>query len=83
VNGTATSMPGEIYILTDIIIHLMNDLMMDKITNIEKILMEINSKIDNFLGVEDLSEREAKKVREIREEIKKGEYVKYDEINWD
>jgi len=45
--------------------------------------MEINSKIDNFLGVEDLSEREAKKVREIREEIKKGEYVKYDEINWD
>jgi len=61
----------------------MNELMIEKITNIEKILMEINSKIDNFLGVEDLSEREAKKVREIREEIKKGEYVKYDEINWD
>lgn len=61
----------------------MDELMIEKITNIEKILIEINSKIDNFLGVEDLSERETKKVGEIREEIKKGEYVGYDEINWD
>jgi anti-sigma28 factor (negative regulator of flagellin synthesis) len=61
----------------------MNNLMMEKITNIEKMVMEINSKIDNFLGVENLSEGEKEKVREIREEIKKGNYVRYDEISWE
>ncbi len=62
---------------------LMNELMMEKLTNIEKMLMEINSKIDNFLGVEDLSEEEMEEVREIREEIKKGNCVGYNEISWE
>jgi hypothetical protein len=61
----------------------MNDLMMEKIANIEKMVMEINSKIDNFLGVETLSEGEKEKVRAVREEIKKGNYVRYDEISWE
>jgi len=57
--------------------------MMKKIDNIEKMLIEINSKIDNFLGVEELSEEEMEEVREIIKEIKKGDYVKYDEISWE
>ncbi len=56
---------------------------MEKLTNIEKMLVEINSKIDNFLGVEDLSEEEMEGVREIREEIKKGNCAEYDKISWE
>ena len=56
---------------------------MEKIINIEKMPVEINSKIDNFLGVENLSEGEKGKVRAVREEIKKGNYVRYDEISWE
>ena len=40
------------------------------------VLLEINTKIDNFLGYEELTEDEKRELAEIREEIKRGEYVK-------
>ena len=58
----------------------MTDVLLEKINHIEKMVMEINMKIDNFLGYEDLSEEEKMEVQKIREEIKKGEYVKFDDI---
>ncbi len=58
----------------------MSDLLLEKINNIEKLLMELNTKIDNFLGYEDLTDEERKEIKEIREEIKKGEYVKFEEL---
>ena len=60
----------------------MTEAILKKISNIERMLIEINSKIDNFLGMEELTEGEWEEVREIRKEIKKGEYVSLDEINW-
>jgi len=58
----------------------MSDVLLEKISNIERMIQELNTKIDNFLGYEDLTEVEKKEIEKIREEIKKGEYVKFDEL---
>jgi len=39
------------------------------------VLLEINTKIDNFLGYEELTEDEKRELAEIHEEIKRGEYL--------
>jgi len=43
-------------------------------------LMEINMKINNFLGFEELTEKEKKEVLKIRREIQKGDFVKFKEV---
>ncbi len=58
----------------------MSNELLEKITNIEKLLMEIDAKIDHFLGFEELSEEEKEEVRKLREEVGKGEYASYNEI---
>ena len=58
----------------------MTDILLKKIENIEKMIIELNMKIDNFLGYEELTEEERKEIEEIRREIKRGDYVKFDEI---
>ena len=58
----------------------MSDELLEKINNIERMIMELSTKIDNFLGYEDLTEKEKREVEKIRGEIKKGEYIKFDEI---
>ena len=54
--------------------------MMDKIDHIESLLMEINSKLDNFIGFEDLEPEEEKEVEEIRKGIESEEFVSSDEV---
>jgi len=51
------------------------DVLLEKINNIE-----LNTKIDNFLGYEDLTEEEKKELEKTREEIKKGECVSFEEL---
>ncbi len=46
---------------------------LEHLERIEKMLEILNSKIDNFLGFEDLSEEELKELDEIEEEMKRGE----------
>ena len=58
----------------------MSDVLLEKINKIERMITELNAKIDNFLGYEDLTEEEKRESKKIREEIKKGEYVKFDEV---
>jgi len=58
----------------------MGDTLLEKINHIEKMILELNTKIDNFLGYEDLSEEEKKEVDEVREEMKQGEYVGFEEL---
>jgi len=58
----------------------MSDELLEKITHIEKMLIEIGAKIDNFLGFEELSEEEKEEVKKLREEVNKGEYVSYKEV---
>ena len=40
---------------------MMSDVLLEKINNIERMIMELNTKIDNFLGYEDLTADEKKK----------------------
>ena len=53
---------------------------MEKIDHIESLLMEINSKLDNFIGFEDLEPEEEKEVEEIRKGIASEEFVSSDEV---
>lgn len=58
----------------------MSDELLEKITNIEKLLMEIDAKIDHFLEFEELSEEEKEEVRKLREEVRRDEHVSYNEV---
>ena len=55
----------------------MADTLLEKMNNIEKLLIEINAKIDNFLGFDELTEEEQEEVAKLREEIKKGDFVPF------
>jgi len=59
---------------------IMSDTLIEKIERIEALLIELNSKIDNFLGFEELTEEERKEVEEIEKEIEKGEYETFDDV---
>lgn len=58
----------------------MSDLLLKKIINIEKLLQEVNAKIDNFLGFEELSNKEIQDLDEISQEMKEGNRSKFDEV---
>ncbi len=58
----------------------MTDIILEKITNIERMLIEINAKIDNFLGFEELTDEERRELKEIKEEINRGEYVEFEYV---
>lgn len=57
----------------------MTDVLMEKMNTIEQLLLQLNAKIDNFLGYEILSEEEQKEHDQVREEIKSGESVPMDQ----
>ena len=54
--------------------------LLEKIGHTEMLLLEINSKIDNFLGFEKLSEEERKEIELIEREVESGEYLTFDEV---
>jgi hypothetical protein len=56
----------------------MPDVVMEKMEHIEKLLLQLNAKIDNFLGYEDLTSREKEDLKKIRGEVKSGDYVPLD-----
>jgi len=58
----------------------MVDVLLKKIDNIERMIAELNTKIDNFLGYEELTEEEKKELKKIKKEIERGEYVRFDEL---
>jgi len=53
--------------------------MLEKMETIENLLRQLNAKIDNFVGYEELSERERTELRRIRKEVRSGEVVSLDE----
>ena len=58
----------------------MAELAMQKLEHIERLLVGIDSKIDNFLGFEELKESELKELKKIRNEMQKGDYATFDEV---
>jgi hypothetical protein len=58
----------------------MSQELLEKMNHIEMLLMEIHSKIDNFLGFEEISEEERKEIELIEKEVESGEYSTFDEV---
>jgi hypothetical protein len=58
----------------------MPDVVMEKLEHIERLLLQLKAKIDNFLGYEDLTSDEQEVVKKIRREVKSGEYVPLDKV---
>jgi hypothetical protein len=58
----------------------MIDELLQKINHIEKLLTEIDAKIDNFLGFEELNDEEKKEISKLREEVSRDEYVSYKDV---
>jgi len=51
----------------------MENVILEHLQKIEKQLETLNSKIENFLGFEELNERELRELDEIEAEMEKGE----------
>ncbi|MCO6040992.1 hypothetical protein [Thermococcus alcaliphilus] len=52
----------------------------ERLERIEHLLIQLNAKIDNFLGYESLSKKEREELRKMREEVKRGEFVRFEEL---
>jgi len=54
--------------------------LLEKINHIESLLLEINAKIDNFLGFEEMGEEEKKEIKALRKEIDSEGYVSFEHV---
>jgi len=52
----------------------------ERLERIERLLVTLNAKIDNFLGYEDLREKEREELKKMREEVRRGEFVRFEEL---
>ena len=52
----------------------------EQLHRMEDLLLELNSKIDNFLGFIELPPEELKELDEIEAEMTAGEYATFDEV---
>jgi len=54
---------------------MQENVILEHLIRIERELKILNSKIDNFLGFEELSEEELEELDKIEEEMRKGEKI--------
>ena len=52
----------------------------ERLERIERLLVALNAKIDNFLGYEDLREKEREELKKMREEVRRGEFARFEEL---
>lgn len=58
----------------------MSDSLTEKIDRIEALLLEVNAKIDNFLGFEELDEAERAEVKALRKSVDTDGYVRFNQV---
>jgi len=58
----------------------MSDEILKKLNSIEMLLIQLNDKIDNFLEFKELTESEKTELNAIKQEIKEGKVVPFDEV---
>ena len=58
----------------------MTGLAIQKLEHIEQLLVGIYTKIDNFLGFEQLKKSELRELKEIKNEMRKGECSTFEEV---
>lgn len=56
------------------------ELLLQKIENLETLIIQLNDKIDNYLGMEDISREEREEIQKLKDEIDAGEYVTLDTL---
>ena len=61
-------------------INMSEELLLQKIENLETLIIQLNDKIDNFLGMEDISREERQEIQKLRDEIAAGDYVTVDTL---
>lgn len=61
-------------------ITMSEELLLQKIETIETLIIQLNDKIDNYLGMEDISKEEKEEIKKIRDEIDSGEYVTLNDL---
>ncbi|MFT4283146.1 MAG: hypothetical protein ACMXX6_01845 [Candidatus Woesearchaeota archaeon] len=52
----------------------------NRLENIENFLQRIENKLDNFLGMEQLSSKDRKELDEIKKEMDEGKVFTYEEV---
>ncbi|MHA1835639.1 MAG: hypothetical protein ACTSYQ_01735 [Candidatus Odinarchaeia archaeon] len=52
----------------------------EKINRIEELLIELNSKVTNFLGFEELTEEEKRELKKIRDDMNKGQLASFSQV---
>lgn len=52
----------------------------NRLENIENFLQRIENKLDNFLGMEQLSSKDREELDEIKKEMDEGKVFKYEEV---
>ncbi len=57
-----------------------NDIIEKRMRNIEALLEEINSKIDNFLGYEIPTDEEIDEIADLRKQVSDGDYLRYEDV---
>ena len=58
----------------------MPETVLKKMERIEELLLELNAKIDNFLGFEEIGKEEREEIEALRKEVKDGKYVPFDKV---
>lgn len=61
-------------------IKMSEELLLQKIENLETLIIQLNDKIDNYLGMEDISREEREEIQKLKDEIDAGEYVTLDTL---
>lgn len=58
----------------------MSEAVLEKMNEIERLLLEINAKIDNFSGFEDLSNAEKEEIENLRDEVQRRELIAFEDV---
>ncbi|WP_373839052.1 hypothetical protein [Methanospirillum sp.] len=55
-------------------------LLLQKIDNLETLIIQLNDKIDNYFGMEDISTEEREEIQKLGDEVASGEYVTLNDL---
>ncbi len=56
------------------------ELLLQNIDNLETLIIQLNDKIDNYFGMEDISTEEREEIQKLGDEVASGEYVTLNEL---
>ena len=58
----------------------MSQEMLERLERIEMLIQDIETKLDNYLGVEDIDDQECKEVERLRKDVQEGNVVPLQDV---